>query len=384
MHSQITPSQIFTVKIEDLSRGGSGVAHLDDGRVVFVPFTLTGDVVQIEIIETEKNYSQGKLIQIIQPSPERVEPKCAVFGTCGGCAWQHVPYKTQLATKLSGVTHALKRAGLVTQIEPECIGAMNPFHYRNRIQMRGDPIQKKMGFYAKGSNQTIDAPNCPVAQKEINDALPNLRAEAFKKFTRPFKLEIQVEETGEVFHSWNQKHAARGFGQVNHEQNQELRNWIRKALIQPNSNRKNTILYDLFGGAGNLSLGIASEFSKVYCVDIGSPIDSQVVAPENFELIRSDVLKWLKTSIPPSPEPSCAILDPPREGLGSHHFEIQKRLKELNVQTLALVGCDPDAFARDAFRFTKQGWQLAQWGIIDLFPQTPHVESLAVFVSCTE
>src|SRR4051812_26561964 len=101
----------LTLKIQDLARGGAGVSRDESGRVIFVPYTAPGDVVRVRITEEKKNYAQGELLEVVEPSSIRQKAPCPVFGRCGGCQWQHLPYELQFRTKLQGVVHALSRVG---------------------------------------------------------------------------------------------------------------------------------------------------------------------------------------------------------------------------------------------------------------------------------
>ena len=365
------------VTIHDVARGGAGVARLETGEIVFVPYTAPGDVVSIRITEKKKNYSQGELLEIITPSPHRVTPPCPAFGKCGGCSWQHLPYPFQFQVKKNGVLHALKRAGIdASSIPMDELPAASPFHYRNRIQLRGNPKDRSLGFYERESTRIIPIEDCKIARKEINDTLPAIRNEGATK-DRDFKVEIEVSPTGEVRAAWNMKHAAFGFRQVNDEQNSVLQQWVQNHIGEAEH------LLDLFGGSGNLSRGLVNRFKKVDCVDIGTPKSRPSDLPVHFQFHRSSVAEWLEKANPSSLM-THAVLDPPREGLGSDFSKIESNLtRKFHPEKIILVGCDPDAFARDAYRFSQKGYHLIRWGVLDLFPQTPHVESLAVFSRST-
>lgn len=366
------------VTIHDVARGGSGVARIDSGEIVFVPFTAPGDVVSVRIIEKKKNYSQGELIEVLEPSPQRVKPLCPAFGKCGGCSWQHLPYETQFEIKKSGVLHALKRAGVdATSIPVDELPAASPFFYRNRIQLRGNPQDGSLGFHERDSSRLIPITDCKIARKEINDALPAIREEGLQ-LDREFKVEVEVTEKGEVRSAWNRKHAAFGFRQVNDEQNLALQNWVQEHIDSGD------ILLDLYGGSGNLSRNLVDRFRKIECVDVGTPKQKPSELPDHFQFHRSGVAEWMERTSGDPERITQVVLDPPREGLGADFARIESNLrKKFNPETLILVGCDPDAFARDAYRFTQRGFSLVKLGVLDLFPQTPHVESLAVLKRST-
>jgi tRNA/tmRNA/rRNA uracil-C5-methylase (TrmA/RlmC/RlmD family) len=366
------------VTIHDVARGGSGVARLESGEIVFVPYTAPGDEATIKITEKNKNYSQGELVELLTPSPSRTEPLCPAFQKCGGCAWQHLPYSQQFEIKKNGVLHALKRAGIdASNIAIDELPAASPYFYRNRIQLRGNPKEQTLGFYERNSTRIIAIEDCKIARKELNDALPQIREEGSKKDSE-YKVELEVLPNGEIRAAWNMKHAAFGFRQVNDEQNLELQKWVQNQV------ETGEHLLDLFGGAGNLSLGLISKFKKIDCVDIGSPKERPSDLPPHFQFHRSATASWLEKAPTTRAKFTQVILDPPREGLGSDFLKIESNLnKKFNPERIVLVGCDPDSFARDAFRFTQKGYHLVKLGVLDLFPQTPHVESLAVLKRTT-
>lgn len=379
--------EILQLKIEDLSRGGAGVARIDtpEGKqVVFVPLSLPGDVVRAQITRREKRFTYAELVEIIEPSSDRVTPRCAVFGQCGGCSWQHVPYAMQWKVKREGVLHALSR----TQVEvPGTIDefpAEHPWGYRNRIQLRGRETngEIEMGFFARGSRSLVPIERCEIAREELNAALPGLRKQAKEKNQTDFKLEIDVKPDAQVRAAWNERHAALGFRQVNDEQNEKLRAYV-SAQLTPGVH-----LLDLFGGSGNLSYHLAEKMKHIDCVDVGAPRGGFEGQPGNYKFFQSDTAKWLvrqaaskKEGRFPFQGPFEAILDPPREGLADASVRIIDSLLALKVDRLVFVGCDPDSFARDLSRLTRRGYQVTRLAAFDLFPQTPHVESVAVLES---
>lgn len=361
--------ETLTLTIHDLARGGAGVARDEQGRIVFVPYTAPGDRVEVEIVEAKKNYAQGRLMRVLEASPQRQTPPCPVFERCGGCQWQHLPYEIQWRTKVQGVLHALKRVQIEPTAAPEELPAERVWEYRNRVQLRGHG--QELGFYAAGSNERVPVDRCAIARPEINAVWKETRREGASR-DRPYKVEVEVLADGGIRKSWNAGHGAQGFRQVHDEQNEKLKAWVDREL--PESGR----LLDLYGGAGNLSLGLAARMPTIDCVDVGSPAGSST-APPGFVFHRQGVTPWLVKNASRSPAPGYdfAILDPPREGLGSDFAEVARALGVLGVRRILAVGCDPDAWARDVSRFEKAGWRLEKIAVLDLFPQTPHVESLA-------
>jgi 23S rRNA (uracil1939-C5)-methyltransferase len=358
--------------IHDLSRGGAGVSRQEDGRIVFIPFTAPGDVVRARIIEQKKSYAQAELLEVIRPAPERRTPPCPVFGRCGGCQWQHLPYDLQWKTKVQGVRHALSRVQVALSGELEELPAERVWEYRNRVQLRG--FKHELGFFAAGSHDRVAVDRCAIARPEINAAWERIRGEGMR-LDRPYKVEVEVLPGGELLESWNASHGAHGFRQVHDEQNEKLKAWVARSVTPGGA------LLDLFGGAGNLSLGLAGAMKRIDCVDTGAPRQStEARGGLHYGFHQAPVARWIvkKASARPRSAFDSAILDPPREGLGSDIGAIAGALEELGVRELIAVGCDVDAWARDISRFVVRGWRLERAAVLDLFPQTPHVESLAL------
>jgi 23S rRNA (uracil1939-C5)-methyltransferase len=338
-----------------------------------VPFTAPGDQVRVEILFQDKRYAEGRVLEILTSSADRVVPPCPAFGRCGGCEWQHLPYERQWQAKRSGLVHALKRVEVHTEnISWQEYPAERVWEYRNRIQLRGQG--NSIGFYERGSKKLVPIEKCWIARPELNERITSAR-DAGSARPREYKLELEVFPDGEVTESWNSGHSALGFRQVHDEQNEKLIQWVSAHAGQGGT------LLDLYGGSGNLSQGIAARFQEVHCVDVGAPAQPQSTTPIHFHFQRSDVLGWLKREhirLRSSPTPFHLILDPPREGLGEDLGAIVEVLKTLPVQETLLIGCEPDPWARALHRFQKHGWDLRSLGALDFFPQTHHVEALAV------
>jgi tRNA/tmRNA/rRNA uracil-C5-methylase (TrmA/RlmC/RlmD family) len=365
-------AESFVVTITDLSRGGAGVARDETGRVIFVPLTAPGDRVRIRIIETKKRYAQAELLEILESSSQRQNPPCPVFGHCGGCQWQHLAYELQWQTKVRGVRHALTRVAIDAPQVWDERPAERIWEYRNRIQLRG--VRRDVGFFAPRSHDLVQVNRCDIARPEINAVWEEIRQEG-AKLSRPYKVEVEVMPRGQIQKSWNSPHAITGFRQVHDEQNEKLQAWILEALTSGYE------LFDLFGGTGNFSLSVAKKMAMVQCIDVSAPVVAPAGTPGNVRFHRSAVLSWLLRQVKlsrPCHLPRSAIVDPPREGLGADLSEIGRALEVLGVRELIAVGCDPDSWARDISRLIKRRWRLDKVLVADLFPQTPHVESVAL------
>jgi 23S rRNA (uracil1939-C5)-methyltransferase len=368
--------------ITDLSRSGTGVGHDHEGRALFVPFTAPGDVVKVKLHKVKRRYAEGELLEVIESSPIRVAPLCPVFSRCGGCQWQHIPYELQWQTKEAGVHESLRLAKIDMPQVWQGFPAKDAWEYRNRIQLRVEGAT--IGFYARQSNTLVPIQRCEIAHPAINKAIAEVRAKGEKdsafKGKGPYKVELFLEADGSVQCIWNEVHGAAGFRQINDVQNASLQAWIKGAVAPA------TGILDLYGGNGNLSLSLVDRASEVHCVDISSPEDRTVNVPENFYFHRSPVLPWLQQRMANSRRKNLSfqdkswtvLIDPPREGLGEEGPAIIDVLEEHNAQTAILVGCKSDPWARDVARFIERGWQLQQVAVFDFFPQTSHVESVAL------
>ena len=380
-HSPQTHPITLDLKISDLSRSGSGVGRDEVGRAVFVPFTAPGDVVRVRLLKQKRQFAEATVLEIIDASPLRITPRCDVFSQCGGCQWQHIPYELQWQTKLNGVRESLRLAKIEVPPVWEEFPAQQIWGYRNRIQLRGKA--GALGFFARQSNTLVPIQRCEIAQPALNQALAAKRQEALQ-FNKPYKLELSLTQDGAVQSSWNQVHAADGFRQVNDEQNAKLQAWI--VAVVDTLGRKH--LYDLYGGSGNLSLPLVNRMQEIHCIDlsINIPETERQQLPDYFHFHPAKVLPWLqqsvkekqRPSVKPDHQPWLAICDPPRAGLGNEAREVMGALEHLNVDSVIFVGCKADSWSRDLAQFIAQGWALRQVAVFDFFPQTAHVESVAL------
>src|SRR5213596_2611130 len=165
------------LKIEDIAFGGKGVGRAQ-GKAVFVPYTIEGELVSAEVVRAKKQFAEAELVEIQESSPNRVGPPCPYFGRCGGCAYQHINYKQQLAIKWRQVRDALQRIGKMKDVPMRpIIPSPNQYAYRNRITVHAhDGV---IGFFRRDSHQLIDIEHCPISTDEVNRALTELRAQPY-------------------------------------------------------------------------------------------------------------------------------------------------------------------------------------------------------------
>jgi len=171
----INDMRFVDLKIEDIAFGGKGVGRAQ-GKAVFVPYTIEGEVVSAEVVRGKKQFAEAELVEVKESSPHRVEPQCPYFGRCGGCTYQHVSYEHQLAIKWRQVRDALQRIGKLKDIPMRpIIPSPRQYAYRNRITVHAQ--DGVIGFFRRDSHTLLDIERCPISRDEVNRALAELRAQ---------------------------------------------------------------------------------------------------------------------------------------------------------------------------------------------------------------
>lgn len=420
-----------TVEITSLAYGGRGVGRVD-GKVVFVPFTAPGDVVEVEIIREKKSFSEGEVRKILSPSTVRTEPECPYFGVCGGCALQHISYPEQVASKEKVLLETLERIGKVTpaKVDPP-IPCEKPYGYRSRARfhVKGG----RVGFFESGSRRVVDIESCPILDPALNDAYRAVRS-AVAQNTPPglYVIEMGVGVDGRTvaaFHvsakgeyPWQRLLEGTGlkglevrfdpsrrergrkiealgdlelrfgaggmdlvagvtaFTQVNPSQNEHL---VEKVLEYASLSGEELVV-DLFSGVGNLTLPAAGGAERAVGVEAHREAvryareNAKRNSVGNVKFKVSDALDWLGSRFRGLAEgvPCVLILDPPRGGESG----IAGRLSESGAlpRRIVYVSCSPPTLARDLYLLAGCGYTPARACLIDMFPQTYHIESAVV------
>ncbi len=340
------------MKIEDVAFGGKGVAR-DEGKAVFIPFTIDGERVTAKIVREKKQFAEAELVELIEPSPARVIPECPYFGRCGGCSYQHISYEHQLELKARQVEQAMRRIGRLTEppMRP-IVPSPLPYGYRNRITVHAE--DDIVGFYRRDVHELIDIERCPIAAPEVNEALAHLRAGRVRDGHYTLRA-----------HS-----GPRVFAQTNDAVAEAMASLI--AEILPNEAK---LLIDAFCGAGFFTKRLASQFERVVGIDwdrfaIGA---AQKEAADNENYIGGDVTAELRWLLQQSHLPSTAlIVDPPATGLTA---EVRRAILDAPVHTMIYVSCNPPTLARDIAEL-RQGFDVLSITPFDMFPQTAEIEVL--------
>ena len=373
MSTKPVPNQILNLSIESLAFGnGAGVAR-HEGMVVFVAGGCPGDTVAARITLVKKNFAEAAIEQIIVPSPHRVEPPCPVANECGGCSWQHVDYNTQLEQKNNIVEKALGPLATGSTVKNRIIPSPNPLKYRNRIQLHKKG--KEWGYHKVKSSDLVAIDQCLIAEDSLNNQLKVAKNDP--QLPESCRVEIQKLPSGETHHNTTREERDEiGFSQVNTGVNELLvQNIVDMAgLLKPPA------IHDLYAGGGNFSFPLAQALpeTSIQSVELNSKAHKdaakrqKLLDLDNLTLIQESVENYL-TSATVAPK-DLIVIDPPRAGLQKTALQ---RLISSAQRQMIYVSCDPMTLKRDlAELISSGGFQLESIQPFDMFPQTPHMETL--------
>lgn len=379
---------IHDLTITAVAHGGHGVARVD-GQVCFVAYGLPGDTVRARIVKRSKGVLWAVIDELLEPSPDRIPAHCPVYGVCGACTWLHFAYPAQGEWKRRIVRESLAR---LARIEIDVAWAEDPNHrlrYRTRAEFHGDG--ERLGFYAAASHDVVDVMACPLCHPRLNTALATLRA-----LKPDASVEVVVNPEGDDVLVWTRSRI-RGlesaFAQAQHPGSEEARasflfdgvpvvngafsqsslllNRVLVRTVYEAVGNAATVL-DLYCGTGNLSLGLARQ-----CVVTG--IDHNRAAVEAARSIgagdyRAGNERAFHEAIRERAWDTI-ILDPPRTGAR----EMAPALARCEAHSLVYVSCDPATLARDTKVLIEGGWCMERATAVDLFPNTPHIETVCTF-----
>ena len=396
-HSQTN----FEVQIEKMVYGGDGLARLN-GQVVLVPFVLPGERATVEAVERKPGLVRSKLVELHEASGDRVVAPCPYFGRCGGCHYQHANYETQLGLKRGILAETLRRVGKIEPPDEISVIAAEAWNYRNRAQfhVRGT----ELGYLEARSNRFCAIGECPISSPRINQVVTALRqmlrdvrwprfVQSIEVFTNEDQVQLNVLESerpvARRFFDWCAEklpgyvpgpldYGAAGtsyqvsggsFFQVNRFLIDQM---VERAL--PEAVGESAL--DLFAGVGLFSVPLARRFAKVTAVEsgVGALRDLRFNAEHAGVAVdahQSSVEQFLARV---TSAPDFVLADPPRAGLGKNAV---RELVRLSPARIALVACDPATLARDLTGLVAGGYRLAKLTMIDLFPQTFHIEAIA-------
>jgi 23S rRNA (uracil1939-C5)-methyltransferase len=407
------------LKIEGISHNGEGVAR-NEGKVIFVPYAIPGEIVQVDIVEEKKKYSRSILTKLIKKSPHRIEPKCPYYYKCGGCSYQHINYNQQLLYKKEITQETLNRIGKIEVPVFDMIGMQKPWNYRNKVvwHINDSPAGKKMGFYRYQSKQLIEIDSCPLLLPKLNrisslikDILPEIdleedgsimlrqsnysdqiilefiecyaSREIIKKLSREVDIIYEkrkgktklITELGLIKEKAGKCYFLLGvddFFQVNAKQSEIIIDIITKYL---NLNKKNKVL-DAYCGVGMFALNVAEKIMSVFGIDVNSSTiknarrNAELNGITNCQFITGaceNVLIHLNKDF------DRVIIDPPRTGLKPKVIDL---IINASPEKILYVSCNPGTLARDLKQFVLNGYEVFAVQPIDMFPQTSHIENV--------
>ena len=359
--AKIRVGQEIDVEINDIGFGGRGVGRID-GVACFVPGVIEKEKVRVKIAKVKSRMMEAWLLEVLEPSPYRIEPPCPVFLKCGGCSYQHIDYSHQLQIKETQLREALRRLGGLSEppVKP-MIASPEPYGYRNRIAVH--VRDGNVGFYAEGSNRVIPVKKCLIASPEVDLGFQDLLK------ARPRDGDYLIGE----------KKRYGGFRQVNNAVAEILKETVREA-VRPSGEAAPIagLLVDAYCGAGFFAHELQALFAKVIGIErsIASVAMASRQAAENEEYLAGDVeLKLGEALGVGKSEETVLLLDPPSEGLAELAMEA---ILQNPPARIVYVSCNPSTLARDAKRLAGN-YRLVQVTPLDMFPQTAEIESVSVF-----
>ncbi len=410
------------------------------GKTVFVPFVLPNEQVEVSIIESRSGFARANLEKVLTASPDRVEPGCQYFGNCGGCQYQHISYQVQLQQKAEILRETLRRGAKLELKHDIQLHASPPWNYRNRTRMhvRHRP-GFVLGYYRHSSHDVLPVEACPISSPFINRAIAAVWAigreaavpeflHGLQFFTNHDDTRLLVEayiwpgdnpaelqplaaalnsalpglvglvvfpvsfvddETGHgvprapshsetataiggnclLYNAGGQQYRVSGgsFFQTNR--------YMVDTLAQvATANGGGRAALDLYAGVGLFTLLLARNFDEVLAVESSqdSLADLRVNVPTNVKCIHATSERFL-TERGPNLAPDLVVLDPPRAGLGE---KASAALGRMSVSRVTYVSCDPATLSRDLRLLLESGFRVEQAHLVDLFPQTFHMETV--------
>jgi 23S rRNA (uracil1939-C5)-methyltransferase len=431
------------IEITSLTYGGRGLGRFD-GKVVFVPFAVPGDLLEVNITKEQKNFAEGEIIEILKPSRNRVQPECGVFGKCGGCNWQNIEYKKQLEWKERIFRETLERIGGVEFSGPvETVHSGNPYNYRSRARFQIDQRDvTKWGFFAASSHNVVDIESCPLLDPKLNETFVAIKEYLKTRKHSLTSIELALSErdgmvvasfysTGsfafkpdellasidslkgyELFRGRSarpgQKKTERLFKKVSSSGDRELffkvqgmdfkaamgtftqvnpttNDLLIEKLIQVSDINDSERVLDLFCGVGNLTVPLAKLSARAHGVESDkraikyAKANSAQAGISSVDFDSEDVCKWLKDKgikSLASPNWDVVILDPPRGG----DLDAVTLLGKIAPEKIIYVSCSPATLARDISFLRENGYGISGSVVLDMFPQTFHIESVVGLV----
>jgi 23S rRNA (uracil1939-C5)-methyltransferase len=429
------------LQIEKVVYGGAGLAHQTEGegvgRAVFVPFTLPGELVEARLLEQKEAFGEASLVQVLTASEDRVQPACAHFGQCGGCQYQQATYSAQVQMKSAILRETLERAGL-TAFPAIQTHTGEPWTYRNRTRLRVAEVDGalRVGYNRRNSNEFLAIHECPIsapllwraAETLLQVAAENSSAARWVRgavevefFTTGDEKKLQMtvfvrkEQAGlAAFCERMQKLVSELVGanasllssagsQRRAKTPRQLETWGAEGLIyraagedywvgrgaffQVNrflvdelvhivtTGRQGATAWDLYAGVGLFSRALAKSFQQVVAVEAAANDLTRSFNGPGRRAVEATTVEFLRSAVVQRERPQLIVMDPPRAGVGA---EVCALLTRVSAPEIVYVSCDPVTLARDLKSLAKAGYNLVELHMVDMFPQTFHLETVVV------
>jgi tRNA/tmRNA/rRNA uracil-C5-methylase (TrmA/RlmC/RlmD family) len=363
----------LTLTVSDIAFGGEGVARAND-FVFFVPWVAVGEIIEVEVTEVKKQFGRAKLLRVIQPSGDRVQPLCRYFGECGGCQYQHLEYAAQLRLKHKQVRDLFERiGGLNSGTVTEVVPCPKPYGYRNRIMIRSQWDKFKqglnIGFIRAADRLVEDIERCEISEPVLNDEITRVRANPPAK--GGLKVVLRVAPEG-----WEVPRDS--FFQNNVWLLPELVN-VARSFIRNSGARH---LADIYCGVGFFSIELADLVDSFIGVEYdrlaieAARRNAAAHGRTNGEFLAGKAEETLPGILGRfQAQTTCVLVDPPRKGCWPEMLDLLRRVRPLQV---IYISCQPATMARDLNVLCHDGvFNVAQVVPLDMFPQTAHVECVA-------
>ena len=401
------------VLITRFDHQGRGIGKIDD-KIVFVPFAIPGDEVQIKIIKDKKNFYGGSIIKFLKKSEKHTEQLCPYYKICGGCDLRHISYDEQLKFKENKVKDIIKKFVKEDVLVNPILGCDDYDFYRNKLTLK---VDKKLGFNQKNTHDIIHIDECLIADKKINNLIKiineinleciesviircsrftplqmalfyvkkgykfNENLEKLKKIVDTIVViqnnkEYIISGKGNIFEKLDNltfKISGTSFFQVNSLQTLKL---YRLVMQKCQLSGKETI-YDLYAGTGTIGIFLSQNSKKIISIEINKEAVKDALENikindiKNVNIFSGDVSKLIKSQ---TEKPDIIVVDPPRSGLDKITID---NIIRLNSQKIIYVSCDPITLARD-LNLLKEKYDIKEITPVDMFPNTYHVECVSV------
>ena len=424
--------------MDSLAQGGRGVARTPDGFVVFVAGGLPGDRVRARVGKSKRSWAEAAISELLEPAPDRIPDRCLHDGEpCPGAAWQGLPYELQLAHKQAQVAEAIARIGGFQDVEPEpIVPAVEEWRYRNKLEYSFGPGaggKAALGFHARGRwDEVVDVDDCLLASKANNAARNDVRSWAreaglsvpgpgaaagalrnliVREGRRTAQIQTRLvtsaaeiprppvdlhtvvahgsggtkgptgalgaEHLHERLSGLDLRVSPFAFLQTNTETAERLYALAREMAALAGHER----LFDLYCGIGTIGLSMAADVREVWGIESvpEAIVDAKVNAERNeignARFRAADARLGLRPLLEEAGKPDAVVVDPPRAGLSA---KIVRRLLECEAERIVYVSCNPTTLAPNARQIVDAGYRLARVRPVDMFPQTPHIECVAL------